>query len=300
MGTSATPEDKALAAYAGDPPVRWLLDRLGLRPAAAALLTFALGIGVMGSWYLLLRRVGDPAARLKGQFDYFATYADALTLPALGAIVVAGYRGSGDLFAPAIGAERQRLAAALAAPGWTALTAAGVLGGLASFYLVPATRWEVNWTSPVIGRLNAPGWYHAGFMALELYLILGFTIRSAVVAALGWGAPHLVAARRAAWCRHAALLAWFATVAGCFSGFILADRVHGGLLAANQPLALLREPTLLGVYATGLPLCAATRLLASRGELVGATLLGETARPVAAPPLVLALTLGLHARLTGG
>lgn len=199
-----------LSAYWGDPPVRWLIHRAGIKPFQAGLLTFCLGIGVMACWYLAMKALDDPAARLKGQFDYFATYADSLALPLISVTIFEGYRASHLLFHGASAQERSQILSVLASRWWVMLTLCAVVVGIGSFYFVPATPWEVNWTSPTPGTLNGPGWYHAAFMFAQLYLILGFVVRQGVTIALGWQYPQLVHLNYSSWAEHARRLVQFA------------------------------------------------------------------------------------------
>ncbi len=188
---AAAPADlgaRILRCCRSDPVFRLLVGRWGLAEPGVAVLTAALGFGVLTTWYLA-SLVVDPAVRgRRGPFEYFtATVGDLVLLPLLNAVAVRYVREVvGGLLWVASAARRhaRRLVVlverAYDTPLALAFVLAVVVTAAALQHLDELYGVDRNWTVPECGQLRPAALYHQLFFACEAFIVAWLVARHAV------------------------------------------------------------------------------------------------------------------------
>jgi len=192
-GGTAAPADfsghgGALDCCRMDPVFRLLVGRWGLGEQGLAVLTAALGFGVLTAWYLADLAV-DPAARgRRGPFEYFtATAGDLVLLPLLNGVAVRYAREvMGGLLwvVSCAGRHTRRLLApierAYNSPLGLAFVLVVVATAAALQHLDELYGVDRNWTVPERGDLRPVAIYHQVFFACEAFIVAFLVVRHAV------------------------------------------------------------------------------------------------------------------------
>lgn len=182
----------ALSFWQRDPVFRLLLDRWGLGERGVAVLTAALGFGVLTIWYFIGLAV-DPAARgRRGLFEYWSgSVGDLVLLPLLTAAAVRYSRQvlEGLRLAVAAGRRHSRwlvgiIERAYNAPTGLAFVLAVTGAAVALQHVDEVYGFDRNWTVPEWGRLTPIAVYHQAFFSLQAFIAAFLTVKHVVTVRL--------------------------------------------------------------------------------------------------------------------